>query len=96
MENTTDNVQVTPEVTEQSTPEVQSTLSEISNWRDSLAEDLRSEPSLKDFKDINSLAKSHVSAQKMLGGSIRIPGEDASDEARQEFYSKLSNVEGVV
>ena len=61
-----------------------------------LPEELRNEASLGDFKDLASLAKSYVSAQRMLGGSLRIPGEDASDEARSDFYSKLESVGGVI
>jgi hypothetical protein len=66
------------------------------SFTDQLPEDLRSEPSLSDFKDITGLAKSYVSAQKMLGGSIRVPTEDASAEAKEEFYNKLQDVPGVV
>lgn len=65
------------------------------SFLDSLSEDLKSEPSLKDFKDVEGLAKSYVSAQKMIGNSIRIPSEDAGDEAREEFYKKLESVPGV-
>ena len=61
----------------------------------SLPEDLREDPSIKDFKDPAALAKSYISAQRMLGSSIRIPGEDASEEAKQEFYKKLESVPGI-
>lgn len=64
-------------------------------FTDSLADDIRTEPSLQNFKDVNSLAKSYVSAQKMIGNSLRIPTDDASPEARAEFYSKLSSVSKV-
>lgn len=62
---------------------------------DQLPEDLRSEGCFKNIQDLNGLAKSYMHAQKMIGSSIRIPGEDASREAREEFYSKLSQVPGV-
>lgn len=62
------------------------------SWKDSLSDDLKSEAGLQDFKDINGLAKSYLSAQSMLGNSIRIPSEDASDEAKQEFFEKISQV----
>jgi len=83
--------------TEQVTQTVQSepVTVETSDWKSSLAEDLRSSDSLKDFKDINGLAKSYISAQQMIGNSIRIPGPDASDEAKAEFYNKLQSVPGV-
>lgn len=109
---TTGNVELTSEVaTEAQAPEgiadvsktestevTESVTSEVSNsdWKTSLSEDLRSEASLKDFKDINSLAKSYSHLVKLQGNSIRIPGEDASAEAREEFYNKLTKVEGVV
>lgn len=62
----------------------------------SLPPDLQSEASLKDFKDVSALAKSYVNAQRMLGGSIRIPSADASAEAHAEFNNRLSTVPGVV
>lgn len=67
-------------------------------WYDSLPEDVRSEPSLANFKDkeISELAKSHISAQRELGSRIRIPGPDASKEDKDAFYSKLTTVDGVV
>lgn len=61
-----------------------------------LPEEYRSEPSLKHIKDIGSLTKSYLHAQKEIGGRIRIPNKDASDDVRKEFYSKLSDVPGVV
>ena len=50
------------------------------DFRSSLPEDLREEASLADIKDVGSLAKSYVNAQRMLGSSIRIPGQDAGEE----------------
>ena len=38
-----------------------------SDWLDSIDEALKTEPSLSDIKDVNSLAKSYVHAQKMIG-----------------------------
>lgn len=67
-----------------------------SNFMDNIPEDLRAEPCLQSVKDVGSLAKGFVSAQRMLGGRIPIPTEDASPEAKAEFYSKLSSVKGVV
>lgn len=66
------------------------------NFKDHLSADLRDSAALADIKDLNSLAKSYMSAQTMIGGSVRIPGEDASDEQRAEFYEKLKTVPGVV
>jgi hypothetical protein len=32
----------------------------------------------------------------MLGGSVRIPGADASEEAKAEFYNKIANTPGLM
>lgn len=65
----------------------------VSSWTDSLSEDLRSNPNIAKFKDVESLAKSYVSAQKMIGGSVKIPGEGATDREIAEFYGKLGRPE---
>jgi len=65
------------------------------DFRSGLDESLRDDPSLSDIKNVNDLAKSYVNAQRMIGSSIRIPGEDAGDEQREEFYRKLQDVPGV-
>ena len=41
------------------------------------------------IKDAESLAKNWADAQSALGGSLRIPGADAGDEAWQAFDAKL-------
>ena len=48
---------------------------------DSLPEDLRVEPSLRNFTDPASMAKSYVHAQRMIGADkIPLPGKTATDE----------------
>ena len=59
------------------------------SWRDGLPEDIRDNASLVDFKDINGLAKSFIDTKSAMGNAIRVPGEDAGDEARTEFNAKL-------
>lgn len=75
---------------------MEQSVSDSVSFIDSLPEDLRSEPSLADFKDLSGLAKSYVSSQRMLGNSVRIPTEDASPEAKAEFYAKLDKIPGVL
>lgn len=58
---------------------------------ETLPEDLRENAALSNFKDVGSLAKSFVEMKHMQGSSIRIPSEEASDEARQDFYNKVIN-----
>lgn len=66
------------------------------NFLDTVGEEFRAHPSLQDFKDVDGLAKSYVNAQQLIGSSVRIPGQDASEEALSDFYGKLSEVQGVV
>lgn len=69
------------------------------DWRGSLPEEMRGEKSLevikgKDWGEAGpALAKSYVEAQKMIGGSIRVPKDDAKPEEWATFYSKLGRPE---
>ncbi len=68
-------------------------------WRESLPEPIRAEKSFdvfkgKDWNEVGPvMAKSFLDSQKMIGGSIRIPKEDASPEDKKKFndeiYTKL-------
>ena len=62
------------------------------DWRSSLPEDIRNDPSLADVKDIGSLASQFINSQKMIGGRIPMPGKD--DQAGwNELYNKLGRPE---
>jgi hypothetical protein len=57
---------------------------------DSLPDDLRMEPSLRNFTDPASLAKSYVHAQRMIGADkIPLPGKSATDEDWANVWTKL-------
>jgi hypothetical protein len=57
---------------------------------DSLPEDLRMEPSLRNFTDPAALAKSYVHAQRMIGADkIPLPGKTATDEDWANVWAKL-------
>ena len=62
------------------------------DWRASLPEDIRDNPSLRDIKDVGNLAKSYLHAQKLVGMDrsklLTVPGDDAPPEAWNEFYDK--------
>lgn len=62
----------------------------------SISDEYKASGNIKDFKDINQMAKSYIELQKMVGNSVRIPPKDASEEARQEFLNKLKDVDGVI
>lgn len=56
-------------------------------------EQLRSDPAIKDYNDLGSLVKSHVEQGRMLGSSVKIPGEDAKPEEISAFHTKLGRPE---
>lgn len=64
------------------------------NWRDAIPEDIRSDPSLQDIKDVGNLAKSFVNAQKMVGADkIALPAKDATPEQWGAFFTRLGRPE---
>lgn len=84
------------ETVQQEVPAVQPVTTQApTSWKDSLSDDLKGLSTIQNISDINSLVKSYDSAQRMLGSSVRIPSEEASPEAKAEFYNKLASVPGV-
>lgn len=61
----------------------------VTDWRDTLPEELRSDPALKDFKDVGTLAKSFRDTKQMIGNMVRIPGEDASQDDLLSFRQRM-------
>lgn len=49
----------------------------------------KTEKMFESVKDVDTLFKNYVHAQKRLGESIKIPGKDAAPEELNKFYSKL-------
>lgn len=61
-----------------------------SDWKSSLPKELQEEPSLKLFNDVGALAKSYISAQKLVGAEkIALPSKHATDEDWKGIYEKL-------
>ena len=51
------------------------------DWKESLSEELRSDKSLENIKDIEGLAKSYVHAQKLVGADkIPVPNKFATEK----------------
>ena len=59
------------------------------DWRETLPEELRAEPALKDIPDVVTLAKAFRDTKAMVGSSVRLPAADADDAARAEFLEKI-------
>lgn len=59
-------------------------------WQDKLADEYKGNPALKDFKDINSFAKSYLDTKSLVGKvKIGVPTKDSKPEEIAEFYKQL-------
>ena len=63
------------------------------SWFDGLPEGLKANPTLQNFKtkDVSAIAESLVESQKLIGGSIRLPGEKDLPADRQAKLDKIYN-----
>lgn len=69
----------------------------MADWRDSLPDDLKTSPALKDTADVPALAKQFVDLQSHLGQSLRIPSKEAGAEDLKTFYGKvMERVPGLI
>ncbi|MBO6782244.1 MAG: hypothetical protein JJ899_03085 [Alphaproteobacteria bacterium] len=67
---------------------------DVQTWRDDLSEELRANPVLENFADVDALAREHVHLQKLIGRKgILPPGEDAGPEDLDRFYAELGRPE---
>lgn len=71
-------------------------IAQSEDWRASLPEELRHDKVFDSVKDVASLAKQFKDAQSYMGNSIRIPGEDAGQEAIDAFHQKLMSKTGLM
>lgn len=65
-------------------------------WREALSEEVGTDKSLADYKDLESVIKSHNHLQRSMGSRVPLPKDDGDEEAWNEFYSKIrpESVEG--
>lgn len=69
---------------------------QVSNWRDSLPDDIKAHATLEKFNSVADLAKSHLEVQKLIGRKgIIPPAEGASEEEIGKFYNELGRPEKV-
>lgn len=61
-----------------------------SSWVNSLPDELKEDATLKNFKDVKSLAAAHVALKKHLGAEkLTVPGKNSTEEDWQNLYRKL-------
>lgn len=63
----------------------------MAEWHEGLSDEYRGNESLANIPDIDTLAKSYLDAQSYMGGSIRIPSDDAGEDDWSSFNQKLTD-----
>lgn len=59
-------------------------------WYESLSEELRTEPSLRNITNVENLAKSYVHAQKAIGADkVVLPSKHATEQDWRQFWNKV-------
>ncbi len=66
----------------------------VDNWRETLPEDIRDDKVIQETKDITSMAKRLVDANKFISKSVRLP-DDGDTSGMDELYNKLGRPETV-
>ena len=61
----------------------------VKDWMKELPESLQQSKTLAKFNDWKDIAKSYVELEKKHGGSVQIPGSDASQEDWAKFYDRV-------
>ena len=64
------------------------------DWKASLSDELRADKSLENIKDVSSLAKSYIHAQKLVGADkIPVPNKHATEDDWNAVYKRLGRPE---
>lgn len=58
-------------------------------WLTELPPELQKDPTLAGYKSLADLAKGHIETKKLVGGSVRIPGDKATAQEIASFRTKL-------
>lgn len=74
---------------------VQEQQAQPADWRQTLPEDLRNAPALKNVSDPASLAKQFVDLQAHLGNTRRVPRSDEAPEDIENYINKILNEDEV-
>ena len=65
-------------------------MSDEPQYIDSIPEQYRETPSIRDAGSMEALLQQHVNLEQKMGNSLSFPGDDADDDQLNEFYSKVN------
>ena len=64
------------------------------SWKEAIPEDLRNDPNISKFTELEALAKSYVNATRMIGqDKVAVPNNNSTEDQWNEVYDKLGRPE---
>ena len=89
-----ETTQTTTEAPVQETQIEQPVPTVAKSWKEAIPEDLRNDPNISKFTELEALAKSYVNATRMIGqDKVAVPNNNSTDDQWNEVYSKLGRPE---
>ena len=64
------------------------------SWKEAIPEELRNDPNISKFTELESLAKSYINATRMIGqDKVAVPNNNSTEDQWNEVYDKLGRPE---
>jgi len=89
-----ETTQTTTEAPTQETQIEQPVPTVAKSWKEAISEDLRNDPNISKFTELEALAKSYVNATRMIGqDKVAVPNNNSTEDQWNEVYNKLGRPE---
>jgi len=89
-----ETTQTTTEALKQETQIEQPVPTVAKSWKEAIPEDLRNDPNISKFTELEALAKSYINATRMIGqDKVTVPNNNSTDDQWNEVYNKLGRPE---
>jgi len=89
-----ETTQTTTEAPVQETQIEQPVPTVAKSWKEAIPEDLRNDPNISKFTELEALAKSYINATRMIGqDKVAVPNNNSTDDQWNEVYNKLGRPE---
>jgi len=93
-ETTQTTTEAPKETTAQETQIEQPVPTVAKSWKEAIPEDLRNDPNISKFTELEALAKSYVNATRMIGqDKVAVPNNNSTEDQWNEVYNKLGRPE---
>jgi hypothetical protein len=88
-----ETTQPTTEALKQET-QIEQAPTTFKSWKEAIPEDLRNDPNISKFTELEALAKSYVNATRMIGqDKVAVPNNNSTEDQWNEVYNKLGRPE---